>query len=39
MDIGTISAEEAVNYGFTGPSLRGSGVAYDLRKVIPVQQL
>ena len=35
MNIGTISAEEAVNYGFTGPSLRGSGVAYDVRKVFP----
>ena len=35
MDIGTISAEDAVNYGFTGPSLRGSGVAYDLRKAFP----
>jgi len=35
MDIGTISAEDAVNYGLTGPSLRGSGVAYDLRKAFP----
>ncbi|MCK5680522.1 NADH dehydrogenase (quinone) subunit D [bacterium] len=35
MGIGTISAEDAVNYGFTGPSLRGSGVPYDLRKAKP----
>ena len=35
MDIGSISAEEAVNYGFTGPSLRGSGVSYDIRKALP----
>jgi NADH:ubiquinone oxidoreductase subunit D len=35
MGIGTVSAEEAVNYGFTGPSLRGSGVAYDVRKAFP----
>jgi NADH-quinone oxidoreductase subunit D len=35
MGIGSISAEEAVNYGFTGPSLRGSGVSYDIRKALP----
>ena len=35
MNIGKISAEEAVNYGLTGPSLRGSGVAYDVRKAFP----
>ena len=35
MDIGVISKEDAINYGLTGPSLRGSGVAYDLRKVMP----
>ena len=35
MNIGSISAEEAVNYGFTGPSLRGSGVSYDIRKALP----
>ena len=33
--IGTFSAEEAVNYGLTGATLRGSGVNYDLRKVEP----
>ena len=33
--IGVIAAEEAVKWGLTGPSLRASGVAYDLRKVSP----
>ena len=33
--IGVISAEDAIARGFTGPSLRGSGVAYDNRKVRP----
>ena len=35
MGVGTISGQEAVNYGFTGPSLRGSGVSYDIRKALP----
>ena len=34
-DVGAISAEDAVNYGFTGPNLRASGVAYDRRKDAP----
>ncbi|TRZ88943.1 MAG: NADH-quinone oxidoreductase subunit D [Methanosarcinales archaeon] len=34
-NIGVISAEEAINYGMTGPSMRGSGVDYDIRKVEP----
>ena len=33
--IGVISAEEAVNWGMTGPTLRGSGVSYDIRKHMP----
>ena len=33
--VGVISAEEAVNLGLTGPSLRGSGVAYDVRRHRP----
>ena len=33
--IGVISAEEAVNYSMSGPTLRGSGVAYDVRKADP----
>ncbi|ORM38385.1 NADH dehydrogenase [Francisella endosymbiont of Ornithodoros moubata] len=32
VDIGTVSAERAKELGFTGPMLRGSGVAWDLRK-------
>ncbi len=35
MNIGTLSADEAMSWGFTGPSLRGSGVAYDVRKAFP----
>jgi len=30
--IGVVSAERAMNLGMTGPMLRGSGVAWDLRK-------
>ena len=30
-----ISAEDAVNCGLTGPTLRGSGVNYDVRKTNP----
>jgi NADH-quinone oxidoreductase subunit D len=33
--IGTISAEDAVAYGITGPFLRSTGVAYDVRKANP----
>ncbi len=33
--IGVISAEEAINWGLTGPTLRGSGVNYDIRKKFP----
>lgn len=33
--IGVIGAEEAINWGLTGPTLRGSGVAYDVRKYAP----
>ncbi len=35
VDIGTVSAEQALDWGFTGPMLRGSGVAWDLRKSQP----
>ena len=35
VDIGVASAEEAFDWGFTGPMLRGSGVAWDLRKSQP----
>lgn len=33
--IGKISGEDAVNWGATGAALRGSGVAYDVRKFAP----
>lgn len=33
--VGVISGEEAIDYGLSGPPLRGSGVPYDLRKVRP----
>ena len=35
VDIGTVSAAEALDWGFTGPMLRGSGVPWDLRKSQP----
>lgn len=34
-DIGIIPRETAIDYGLTGPNLRGSGVDFDLRKVHP----
>jgi NADH dehydrogenase I D subunit len=33
--VGAISAEEAINYGWTGPCLRACGVAYDVRVAQP----
>ena len=33
--VGAIGPEEAVNYDFTGPNLRASGVAYDVRTAFP----
>ncbi len=35
VDIGIATADEAFDWGFTGPMLRGSGVAWDLRKSQP----
>ena len=35
VDIGVISAEDALAWGFSGPSLRASGVAWDLRRAQP----
>ncbi|MCH6576215.1 MAG: NADH-quinone oxidoreductase subunit D [Alphaproteobacteria bacterium] len=35
VDIGTISAEDAFDWGFTGPNLRACDVAWDLRKAQP----
>ncbi len=33
--IGVISGEDAIDMGLTGPSLRGSGVEFDLRRAKP----
>jgi NADH-quinone oxidoreductase subunit C/D len=33
--ISPVSAKEALDYGFSGPNLRASGVAYDLRSASP----
>lgn len=33
--VGAISAERALNYGFTGPNLRAAGVDYDVRVAAP----
>jgi len=37
VDIGVVSPERALQLGFTGPMLRGSGVAWDLRKKQPYE--
>ena len=35
VDVGVVSARDAIDWGFTGPMLRGSGVAWDLRRSQP----
>ena len=35
VNVGVISAERAMNYGFTGPNLRATGVDYDVRVMNP----
>jgi NADH-quinone oxidoreductase subunit D len=35
IDVGIVSPEEAVQWNLTGPSLRASGIAYDVRKAYP----
>jgi NADH-quinone oxidoreductase subunit D len=35
--IGVVTPERALNLGFTGPMLRGSGVLWDLRKTQPYE--
>jgi NADH-quinone oxidoreductase subunit D len=37
VDIGIVSAERAIALGFSGPMLRASGVAWDLRKKQPYE--
>ncbi|MGQ9799318.1 MAG: NADH dehydrogenase (quinone) subunit D [Ignavibacterium sp.] len=34
-NIGVISAEDAIDLGLTGPSLRASGVEFDIRRAMP----
>ncbi|MGV3523704.1 MAG: NADH dehydrogenase (quinone) subunit D [Candidatus Sericytochromatia bacterium] len=35
VDVGVISKDDAISYGFTGPCLRACGVPYDVRKAQP----
>lgn len=35
LGVGMVSASQALDYAFTGPMLRGSGIAWDLRKEAP----
>ncbi|MBF0195486.1 MAG: NADH-quinone oxidoreductase subunit D [Magnetococcales bacterium] len=35
VDVGVVTEEQALDWGFVGPMLRGSGVAFDLRKAQP----
>ncbi|KNC78350.1 NADH dehydrogenase [ubiquinone] iron-sulfur protein 2, mitochondrial [Sphaeroforma arctica JP610] len=35
VDIAVVDSERALNYGFSGPMLRGSGIAWDIRKTQP----
>ena len=35
VDIGVVTAEQALDWGFTGPMLRASGVPWDLRQAQP----
>jgi len=37
VDIGVVSEEDAFDWGFTGPMLRGSGVPWDLRRAQPYE--
>ena len=33
VDVGNVTADEAMAWGFSGPMLRGSGIKWDIRKV------
>ncbi len=37
VDIGIVSKEQALDWGFSGPMIRGSGIAWDLRKNQPYE--
>jgi NADH-quinone oxidoreductase subunit D len=36
-DVGVLTPEDALSWGCTGPMLRGSGIAYDIRKEEPYE--
>ena len=36
-DVGVVEKEDALSWGCTGPMLRGSGIAYDIRKEEPYE--
>jgi NADH-quinone oxidoreductase subunit D len=37
VDVGVVTREQALDWGFSGPMIRGSGVAWDLRKSQPYE--
>lgn len=37
VDIGVVSKQQALDWGFSGPMLRSSGIAWDLRKARPYE--
>lgn len=37
INVGVVKVEEGLNYGFSGVMLRGSGLAWDLRKNMPYE--
>ncbi len=37
VDIGVVASDQAINFGFSGPNLRASGVAWDLRRSQPYE--
>jgi len=37
VDIGIVSKQQALDWGFSGPMIRGSGIAWDLRKNQPYE--
>jgi NADH:ubiquinone oxidoreductase subunit D len=37
VDVGVVSAKDALDWGFSGVMLRGSGIQWDLRKSQPYE--
>jgi len=37
VDVGNVTADEAMAWGFSGPMLRGSGIKWDIRKNAPYE--